>query len=293
MKTREETNIRQNLRHARWMEHDRLPAVQIKQSRLFSPNSNYESIYKVEPPLMHGESKYGYNGVVIRDRVRDVLQCHECGKWFENLGSHVWAVHKIFARDYKIKHGLFITTPLCSRKMSKFYSDNALKNTDIMKVREKIDYSKVGKFHKGNQKVTMAWKNQHNLCPEQIKARYAVVKEQCGGVPTAAQVRKLDHQLWRWMWRNGGRKAVAAILGDEIKNGRYGWGWDEISAIAAIRSYVQKNGYINSCCKDFAPNFQILKKLFGSYRRAMTQAGLVAFGNKYMIIEKDYKGAIK
>lgn len=35
----------------------------------------------------------------------DMLKCHECGEWFENLGSHLQR-HEISASEYKLRHGL-------------------------------------------------------------------------------------------------------------------------------------------------------------------------------------------
>lgn len=257
----------------------------ISQESLFSPNTNYESIYKVEPPLMKVNANFGYNGVIIRDRAKDLLQCHECGLWFDNLGTHVANTHKISSRDYKIKHGLFIATPLCSRRLSKILSDHALENNNIVTVRGTSPIGIVGKKNITKEKngslgsrSSMAYKNQQSLCPEQIKARYKIIEIQCGKVPTLSEIQKYDHQLYTWIWKHGGRKGVQQMLGIEVGNGQFDHDWDELSAIASVRLYAIKNGSINS--KNCEPCVSTLKRLFGSYRRAMTQAGLIAKGRK-------------
>lgn len=41
------------------------------------------------------------------------MRCHECGYWLKNLSGHL-SLHGISARDYKLKHGLKVSTSLAS-----------------------------------------------------------------------------------------------------------------------------------------------------------------------------------
>jgi hypothetical protein len=42
----------------------------------------------------------------------NMVRCHECGDWFENLAAHVRYEHDIKARDYKASHSLSLGTAL-------------------------------------------------------------------------------------------------------------------------------------------------------------------------------------
>lgn len=50
------------------------------------------------------ESGHGLFGVMSRGE--DWVLCHECGKTFKNLGSHLKATHHMTAADYRDAHGL-------------------------------------------------------------------------------------------------------------------------------------------------------------------------------------------
>lgn len=68
------------------------------------------------PFLSSGES---IGGAIEYDEEHDQLRCHECGKWFTDIGTHLRHRHDLSAREYKIKHGLLLKTSLRSRKRGK------------------------------------------------------------------------------------------------------------------------------------------------------------------------------
>lgn len=50
------------------------------------------------------ESGFGLFGIVTRGK--DFVLCHECGKTFKNLGSHLRFTHSMSSEDYRDRHGL-------------------------------------------------------------------------------------------------------------------------------------------------------------------------------------------
>lgn len=69
--------------------------------------------------------------------------CHECGKRFVSIGTHLrHSGHGLTARQYKIKHGLTLSTPLNTKSHSAKLSTSiaAVMTPDVMdKIRERVD----------------------------------------------------------------------------------------------------------------------------------------------------------
>ena len=59
-----------------------------------------------------GHGQYG-----IIDENPDGLLCHECGKRFKHLSTHVSLGHKIKVADYRERHGLHAQKPLVSQQV--------------------------------------------------------------------------------------------------------------------------------------------------------------------------------
>jgi hypothetical protein len=251
---------------------------------LCSKDSQYESLYKVQPPFMRSESAHGFNGVVIRDKVNDVVQCHECGKWFGQLATHLRCIHDMSTREYKIKHGLFMATALCSKKLSNIRSRafHGRNLDDIRALRRKVP-----KYHKGPK--FLAHYNKHALCSAQIRERLRVVGAQAGRKPLLIDVYKYDRKLANVFRQNKNFRGCVKELGIQKAPGTLGY-WDKIKVIAAVRSWVMEHGYISTAPNEAknshpvltSPSHGVIIRVFGSYRRAMTQCGLTRVNRQYM-----------
>lgn len=68
------------------------------------------------PFVTSGESVLG---ALEYDISKDLIKCHECGGWFQNLGGHIPMQHSIKAREYKIRHGLLLSTGLINKRLKK------------------------------------------------------------------------------------------------------------------------------------------------------------------------------
>ena len=68
----------------------------------------------VYPGLEKGpfiKSGHGPRGAVALNIETGLAQCHECGRWFASIGSHVKA-HGMTSRVYKLKHGIRLGSSL-------------------------------------------------------------------------------------------------------------------------------------------------------------------------------------
>lgn len=60
--------------------------------------------YRQKAPFVY--SGHSILGALEYDSSEDKVKCHECGKWFHHVGSHLFPAHRMSAREYKSKHGL-------------------------------------------------------------------------------------------------------------------------------------------------------------------------------------------
>ncbi|MGD9526420.1 MAG: MucR family transcriptional regulator [Dehalococcoidia bacterium] len=62
-------------------------------------------------PVYGGPDGHGRYGILDRDEQGRVL-CHECGRWWQHLATHLAGTHGIRAADYRRTHGLSTGTAL-------------------------------------------------------------------------------------------------------------------------------------------------------------------------------------
>lgn len=59
---------------------------------------------------------FGQYGILDHDEAGKLL-CHECGRWWNQLATHLRGAHQIEAADYRRDHGLGTTTRLVGRSV--------------------------------------------------------------------------------------------------------------------------------------------------------------------------------
>ena len=91
-----------------------------------------ETLFKVELPLDTLENGYGYLGCILKHKKSGKIQCHICGKWFDNLSTHIQQTHKLKIENYKRKFGLPMGYGLVSEKLASIRSKTALKNMEFI-----------------------------------------------------------------------------------------------------------------------------------------------------------------
>ena len=118
-------------------------------------------------PLMDNKGGYGYQGVLLQDENRVLVQCSSCGKWMKKISSaHTKRCMGATTLEYKKKFGLNKSTGLVSDETSLKLTQAALKN--------KKTHGNLGNFNrepKIGHKATRQYENRYGTCPEQLKAR--------------------------------------------------------------------------------------------------------------------------
>ena len=105
-----------------------------------------------DSPEVHGQI-----GVLAYDEAGDLLQCHVCGHWFENLGQHARLAHGVSSADYKREFGLNRSTPLRNARLQRISRRAAIK----------AGFPERGGIH--NIPADKLWRGQYP--PEQRKKR--------------------------------------------------------------------------------------------------------------------------
>lgn len=158
-------------------------------------------IQKTVPPYMPFEEGYGYQGVLLLDTNLDKIQCHICGEWHNSLGGHL-RKHKITAKQYKDKIGLFRQEPLMSLKSINNYRE-ANKSP-----KRKANFRKILKAHRLKKRTKrkhmyyhqcnkIQLKNRFGTCDAQLKFRLDEAIKKYGRVPLCKEETALSNCLIR------------------------------------------------------------------------------------------------
>lgn len=127
-------------------------------------------------PLMKSKYGIGFQGAQVQNEDRSLIQCYECGEWLRSLNAHLFRVHKMNTRDYKRKHGLYLTEALDSDKCRIVRSKAAIKAGNINNLNLDHKYLSVvatlATPNRGDDagSRTMQFKNNRGTCPAQLKA---------------------------------------------------------------------------------------------------------------------------
>lgn len=260
---------------------------------LFDIQKKYgESVYplykeQMHEPYMENEKGEGYQGVVLYDELEDKVQCAECGEWFKNMGQHVAKGHKISAREYKTKQGLFQITPLCTPSHSKIQRER-MKNRMINNP-EKMGGLFTSKRTKQYQKTitisdhreraeksrnTSQFKNNNGLCDAQIVARLEIVRSMAKkGDISSGDLYRFDLPLHKVLhYRFGSLEKACEFYNISVsKKGKY----EDAELIAILRGWVLKYKKIPVAQDDdFRNHINPFYRVFGSWERAKMMAGL-------------------
>lgn len=248
------------------------------------PDRKIETVFKAEPPLQTIENGHGYMGVLLRDTINDLLQCHICGEWKAHLSTHIAKTHKIMTDAYKEKYQLPVGCPLVSVGISAKHRQRAIdqKNiallANIRKNGAPLAHTALRKkwkrknFYK--RVYNLSWENKHNLCPEQIVRRYMIIVDALGKEPSVRQLTKHDEPLWmairrRFKTLNKFRKKNNFEV---IKRAKL---FESDELIGHLKKFFILNGAVPRS-KDFvsgSPNTNTIVRHFGSWHRALILSG--------------------
>jgi len=81
------------------------------------------------------------------------IQCLECGKWYRQVGGHVWLRHKMKAREYREKYGFDVKRGQLPEDLRELKAKHVVENGTIKNLKKgKINWFKKGQPGLGTYK---------------------------------------------------------------------------------------------------------------------------------------------
>ena len=158
--------------------------------------SGYINIEKWEPPFAKIPDGFGYIGVLAEDSKEGTLQCHVCGKWYEQLPTHYTRKHGIDGEQYRRKFGLLVGTALKSKRIRLIQSKviARLQKEGRMQVGNSNGYGfKKKNKEAGNRKGIKKAKeseNRYGVCDLQIMTKIIKLGKKLGKTPTLVDIKE-------------------------------------------------------------------------------------------------------
>jgi hypothetical protein len=266
--------------------------------------NDVELIYKDVSYEPYMEAGSGYLGDLLYNKKADKIKCHECddnaeSDWFKKITpSHLKKHHNYKGKqpvmDYKIKFGLGLGTPLCSKGLSKKLSDAQMGNKSnvdrFLKIRHhsEKETEKMRQLRTSKRRASTfspQVRNMTNTCQAQMQKRFLILSQLVNRAPTANDCRKYDRGLLEYCEKHyGGFNKGKLALGVKT-NPPYVWNkYTEEKLIADLRGFVIKKSFLPTPAGNYwkekwyseiiKANYQTYRRAFGSWRRAKMMAGL-------------------
>jgi len=166
------------------------PKITSKKIKYDSP-SGFVQVGKYIPPFEKNETGFGFKGVIVEDSKSGDLQCSCCGKWFQNLSTHIFAKHGLVANEYKAQFGLLISTALKSKAM-RLHQSKVMSGLRIKNKSNRFSFKR-GNYQAGNRKghkKAVETLNKYGVCDLQIMQKVIELKNELGKTPTLIQLKK-------------------------------------------------------------------------------------------------------
>lgn len=157
--------------------------------------SGYINITKWIPPFRKVKKGFGFIGIVAEDIKSGLLQCHECGKWYQQLQTHI-TTHKLNGKSYRTKFGLLSSTALKTKRIRLIHSKVCRASIKAGKM-NKGNREGYG-FQKGNKECANRKgipkreesKNRHGVCDLQIMERIMELSRKLKRTPSLIDIKE-------------------------------------------------------------------------------------------------------
>jgi len=152
--------------------------------------SGFINVSKWVPPFMPIKNGFGFVGVLAEDVGTGKLQCHVCGKWFDQLPTHYARKHGINGEQYRERFGLLSGTALKSKRMR-------LRQSEVMTGLRKTNKNCLRKFERNNNESAnrkgkpkaKESQNKYGSCDLQIMTKIIALSHKLGKTPTLVDIK--------------------------------------------------------------------------------------------------------
>ena len=170
----------------------------LKTKKQIKFEDTYFTLQNYKEPLeaMRKEEGFGFYGTLLNTLDGEYVQCHICGKLFQNLAMHVKQAHKMTAKEYKEKFHLAFETALIAENLRIANKKRTLKWRNNLTEEQKREWIEKGiqkskEWRENNVKTQpkqqLETLNKRGTCPMQLLNKIWDVKEELGRVPTSKE----------------------------------------------------------------------------------------------------------
>lgn len=248
--------------------------------------------HEKEPYVRSGKS---LQGVQEYDSERDMLRCHECGKWYSRLAQHITKRHGLKLTDYRLNHALPSSASLVSLGLASTIRAKARTNLVDPKAHPRVSTREMkppSMTPEANAKRRATWIAKRNLkarCDEQLKNRILKIATDLGRTPTYAEM--AAYSVWigneakarRISARNLMESMGLTPISSGQKVGSVAPKWSREILIEALRDFFVLNGRVPKPSEwniGILPKPPVYRRYFGSMQAAYEAAGLAKVAEK-------------
>jgi hypothetical protein len=222
------------------------------------------------------KSGMSIKGALEYDPENDLVKCHECGEFFKSIVPHAWRVHGTSAREYKIRHGLSVTSALVCESTRRSYIAGGLTGLRRDPHRWARITAKAGRARRGKRSNyphrTAEYDSSRQLCNLQIIDRLGKATKQLGRAPSIAEMMEFGLEATTIRAHFGSVRRLFKLAGIQ---GRDGYRWKSGVLLAFIKNFIdihhREPGY-SDCRRRLIPSGATYHYRFGNLRKAVALA---------------------
>jgi hypothetical protein len=231
-------------------------------------------LYKQKAPFV--ASGFSFQGAIEYDAESDKIRCHECGRWFRALTSHL-KTDGISAREYKLKHGLTGRTALCNEATRVSIS----RSSAARGIGEKMRRVRLEALRTAPRPTTpkhhYECRNERNKCAAQLIECIRLLARKLGRTPSEKDLLRagISHASALHVL-NVRDMASLMTLADLTPNMQGGVHYTPEVLIEMVRDFIAAHGRLprgTDLLRKLLPSRQTFNRNFGGLRKACIAAG--------------------
>ena len=240
-------------------------------------------LYEAKAP--YTPSGQSLKGVLEYDPDEDKVKCHECGKWFSNIATHLRS-HGLTAAEYKSANGLQPGSGLICERLRIARIRTGKRNYAAGKFKPQRQQKRstmkrrLSAMRKGN---SAEYQNARRICPAQLLERIKKCAAAVGRTPSARELREHRISDKTIVHRFGSLKNAVALAGliPRQSNADKRAHYSKEFLAALIRNFIKAHGRVPSasdCIRGLLPSIPTFISRFGSWSKAIAASGFIPPG---------------
>jgi len=239
-------------------------------------------LYRQKAPFV--ASGMSVRGGIEYDAEEDKLRCHECGEWFNGLGTHVYRMHGISVPAYKTKHGLRHKTALVgeksrisrSQRMTAQIAANPERHRETMLRALALAWKSNNRG--GQRRPQSERRNERRCCTAQLVHDVRELADRLGRTPTGAEIAEAGISRNSCCYAMN-VKTVASVVSLANLAPRVGkvFQYSEILLVEILRDFWVAHLRLpenTDYRRGLLPSHGVFNRVFGSMKNAYQKAGL-------------------